>query len=476
MSRIPGALSLALLLAVASPAVAAPSALGFGTPIPVASATDFVTWVRVADIDGDGLQDVVYTHSADGKWTFGDRSYTIGLAVQNAGGGFTASDVALGHTSGYRAPIEVGDLDGDGAQDAVVSHLGGFTVLLADGAGGLAAGVDYAGPWTSVQVAGDVDDDGDLDLVSLAADFDAVVWSNDGTGTFTETLRWALPWNLSSDADWTRALLADIDGDGADDLLTVLPWYDDDGWDPLYVYLGDGAGGFDPVGLPTSWAEFPAGLYHAATGDLDGDGTVDVAVNGTDGSFQVLGWDGAGLGTLGTRFTQMYAPLQVDIGDVDADGDDDVVVSDSFDLEILVQSSGVLATAELQPFTWISADTVSTDTLALGDLTGDGCLDVVVFEYGVGLVALPVAGGPCAGTVAVDPVDTVDTGDPADTGWTDPLDTSTPFDTSAPGDTADTEGGTFSRTGSRSLCGLPGLASTMASLLALVLALGRRRR
>ena len=72
----------------------------------------------------------------------------------------------MGHaTAGYPDSVSIADLDGDGLDDVVVASHSGVSVLLGHGDGTFAAKVDYASPSTPVSVAiGDLNRDGRLDL------------------------------------------------------------------------------------------------------------------------------------------------------------------------------------------------------------------------------------------------------------------------------------------------------------------------
>ncbi|CAN0393661.1 unnamed protein product, partial [Ectocarpus sp. 12 AP-2014] len=124
--------------------------------------------------------------------------------------------------------VAVADLNGDGFPDVVVAFFYSDTVTWyrnSDGLGSFSLGVDIAtdadGVW--VVKCSDVDGDGDFDIISVSASDDRVTWyeNTDGEGTFAVGLDISAT-SLGAD----MAVAADIDGDGAVDILVAS--FDDD--------------------------------------------------------------------------------------------------------------------------------------------------------------------------------------------------------------------------------------------------------
>jgi hypothetical protein len=153
--------------------------------------------------------------------------------------------------------IDQYDTDGDGTGDAcdaspTLATSGTFT----NGGQTLGSNDSYDAAF------GDLDGDGDLDIVYADNNDPNTVWFNDGSGTFTDSGQ-ALGANEASRAP----AVGDLDGDGDLDVAFANIG------DPNTVWLNDGAGVLTDSGQTLGTNEDSQGL---ALGDVDGDGDLDM--------------------------------------------------------------------------------------------------------------------------------------------------------------------------------------------------------
>ncbi|MCH2582407.1 MAG: FG-GAP-like repeat-containing protein, partial [Planctomycetes bacterium] len=178
--------------------------------------------------------------------------------------------------------LATGDLDGDGSSDLAVSSENSVRILLnrtTDPTAPLRfeeANYSAAGTTRELSV-GDLDGDGDKDVVFLSEDGVGLLY-NIGGGVFGDPVLLGLPvaWGVE---------LADLKGDGPRDMVIANRVLEPQ----LSIFLSLDDGTFEaPVHF-----EFGSGLRGISTGDVDGDGDVDVLV-AADFSVHLLRNDGQG--------------------------------------------------------------------------------------------------------------------------------------------------------------------------------------
>jgi len=282
---------------------------------------------------------------------------------------------------------------------------------------------------------GDVDNDGDLDLaagnMSIPVGQNNRLYRNDSVPLSIEFADWA-----SEEPHWTRAVAwgdADGDGDldlalgndgpeliyrndhgqlsegefigvGRDDNTRTVAWGDMDGDGDLDLVVGNG--GNDPNQIycnesrpndahftlqPLANFSPVADTSSVAWGDYDGDGDLDLAFgNGSLNSWnmpvgavnQLYRNDGT-TAPCTVTFTEVwrspdaFATTSVAWGDVDGDGDLDLAIGNAGSSNQLYRNDGVIA-ANTPIFTlaWTSIYTDDTQSVAWGDMDGDGDLDL----------------------------------------------------------------------------------------------------
>jgi hypothetical protein len=261
------------------------------------------TVLDVADVDGDGLADVLVQSTSAHDGPDGRRSeYRLDVRLADGTGGFGAPTALIHLTNPTTTdpPNTVWRLDdatGDGEPDLVgFDNMLGLVDTLhvrpGDGAGHFGADVvttlsscymstseSGADDITFADVNGDAAPDvvtGGLALGGSGEDFVrgcAIVALGNGTGAFTATTRYLAADNTVDGIVAVR--VADLDEDGHPDLIGANVGSDIDGGrfvGSLSAFYGDGTGTFGPeVSLPA--ATQTTGLQ---TGDFDGDGHLDL--------------------------------------------------------------------------------------------------------------------------------------------------------------------------------------------------------
>jgi hypothetical protein len=325
-----------VVMTEANPAAALPWQLnvllniGDGTFAAPASypASAFAPYLAVADLNGDGKPDVAITNaSSDGN------SFSVDVFL-NQGGGTLANPI---HTRilGLPQALALADIDGDGLNDLIAAFTeypsdAGVVVLLNLGGGAFAAPRAFSvGTYPSGIVAGDLNHDGRIDLAVSNDDSEIAagtgnlsVLLNQGGGSFAPAVAYSAGDYLAAVAE------ADLNGDGQPDLAVL------DSSSKIAVLFNRGTGSF--VGPLSYGAQHPTGEF--ALGDVSGDGRIDI-VYATPLEYGSSGW--------------VYGDVSVMVNLGDA----------IFD----------------QPRDF--ADEPIDGAIALGDLNGDGKLDVVAVNH-----------------------------------------------------------------------------------------------
>lgn len=319
------------------------------------------TTLAAADLDRDGDLDLVAgDYPADTVAWF---------ANDGAGTYVRQADIAT-DVSGV-AEVDTADLDGDGDVDVVA--MGGVGNVLTwyanDGTGSFTPQPDVftaggAGHLRALAI-GDIDDDGDVDLVLANVSTDTVTWfANDGAGGFT-----AQP---SPDAvDVTSLALGDLDGDGDLDIATAS------GFDRTLAWLAnDGSGTF--IASPVI-ATGDDGADRVATADLDDDGDVDlIATHGNRGTVRWYANDGGGGFAPMLVRDDLVGPGGVGVADLDVDGDLDLVPAAQGAQALTVNANDGAGTFAPQPPIDAVA-TVAWEVVPV-DVDDDGDPDLVVAD------------------------------------------------------------------------------------------------
>ena len=345
--------------------------------------------VLIIDVDHDGDNDIVFGNGNvyGGVGAAGAQPQQLFL---NNGAGVFADGSPMLNVANFNAKMVIGaNFDGDAGNWPDLVFSSGSTgspprFLRNKG--------EIAGVWQGFVdetvtripalalrsfcvVAGDVDDDGDLDLaVNDGGTFGGIASQarlllNNGAGVFTDVTAAQMPADLYNCQDIT---LLDFDGDY--DLDMALSGKGAGGLQGR-LYLNNGAGTFS---VNTVMNLVGSGLtYEVDWGDIDGDADFDSAVQSISSASE--GWarnDGTASPMFKTTFsgTNGGDDNEMALMDFDNDGDQDVFVGSLATSEKVYRNTGgVLSFAA----NVISAQADSTLDFAIGDLNNDHRYDLV---------------------------------------------------------------------------------------------------
>ncbi|MFC1757976.1 FG-GAP-like repeat-containing protein [Planctomycetota bacterium] len=326
--------------------------------------------IGIADINQDGTEDLVLSSWANDRisWTpfLQKRKYetfAIDTDVERAGEVF---------------PL---DLENDGDIDLIsYSWRSGLTKYENLGAGQYAKPEQLAGQafGTTDLRTGDIDGDGDLDLLAVARSrrgpqVSGIAWyeNTDGEGTFSEQ-------NIidyKRDDRTVDAMLVDVDGDQDLDIVAGFGLVDRRSTAAEFVWY-ENTNGQGDFSAPKAIVETERRTGRKlAFADIDGDGDNDLVMGSAFP--QLLQWfENQGDGMFSKQRQIDSAPFSEIVPvDLDTDGDVDLVVGQGFNMTWYENEDGLGSFGD--------AETIASNFNGLGaitaaDLNGDGRTDLAV--------------------------------------------------------------------------------------------------
>lgn len=296
------------------------------------------------DVNGDGRADLVsLSSSGDGFFWPGQAGGTFANAIASFNG---TMDPALFDKTGHYL-VDVADVDGNGMADLVTVTSSGYAYVYSGNDHGFSGGVasfngtmqlrDVSGAGHEPVGVADVTGDGKADLVTLNGGY-AYVYPGtstrafgSGVASFNGTLNSAL-----YDRDGHYAVgVADVTGDGKADLVTVHT----SGY--AYVYPGTSTGAFGSGVASFSGTldlALPDGVGHEPVdvADVNGDGKADLVTVHTNGYAYVYPGTSTGAfnsavssfaGTLNTSLFDQTGHEIIGVLDITGDGKGDLVTT-----------------------------------------------------------------------------------------------------------------------------------------------------
>ncbi len=358
------------------------------------------------DVNGDGYDDVIV--GAPGYSTNTGRAYVHHGSATGISASATTTLVGFTTSNYFGESVDgPGDVDGDGYDDVAVGAWGystskGRVTVYAGSSAGInsLAVTTLTGGATSDQFgwsvagAGDVDNDGDPDLVVGAigaGDGTAYVYLGDAAGLGTTASR-----TIESVAPYVYvplvAAAGDVNGDGYDDI--AIGSYRYDSYAGIVYVLHGGSDGPDDMTADTTITGGAAaylGQTIAPAGDVNGDGYGDLLVGGDDystytGRVELYLGSATGLDTTaattltGTSANDSFGVSLSALGDTNGDGYDDVLIgasgSGSGGAAYLYRGKYTgLNSSATTSFTGATASMGQGREVVAGDFDGDGYID-----------------------------------------------------------------------------------------------------
>ncbi|HPQ41516.1 MAG TPA: VCBS repeat-containing protein, partial [bacterium] len=323
---------------------------------------DQVFGVELADIDGDGDLDLV---------SAARDAFKVSWWENTAGDGSSWTETVVDPAFFEATSISCADIDGDGDMDIAGCAYGSNEIrwwknTAGDGSSWSMDSIDDDFDDGRHVECYDMDGDGDMDIIGVSASLGFFVYRN-ATGTGSSWSKVTI-YSHAGQCSWVDA--GDVDGDGDMDVVGVTS-----GTDDVLVFKNTN-------GIGTTWSSsIISGNEDSAlsvtTGDLDRDGDQDIVV-AASGSEELIWFENSGNGSSWTRHligSSLYGSRHGRIVDMDRDGDPDILQCSTFDQDIIWwENTGGDASA------WTKRTVESSYYMVMyvcsGDIDGDGDLDV----------------------------------------------------------------------------------------------------
>ncbi|MBC9931818.1 IPT/TIG domain-containing protein [Chitinophaga qingshengii] len=348
--------------------------------------------MAVGDLDGDGKPDIVSANYYDGTVSVLRNTAVNGSINDNS---FAPHiDIAAGDRYNT-VNVALSDLNGDGKLDLVAININGGKLVVFENNSTIGNIVftqkaSYFNISYAVEI-GDIDADGRPDILFAIGYGQLGILMNTITkGPITQG-SFAGPYRITSSGSMNDLIqsiaVADLDGDGKQDVITVAPGLN--GLSIIRNITTSGQPAFSaPIDIPTG-----NGPQFVVAGDIDGDQRPDLVVANTKGGTVSVFRNKATPGGLTAAsfenkidYVSGDGPNTIAIGDIDGDGKPDICVGNYNSSTVAVfKNKAVAGTLDQQSLTKHLINEFSYG-LNVADINGDGHPELILASFGQNMV------------------------------------------------------------------------------------------
>ncbi len=287
----------------------------------------FMRQPTLADIDGDGKNDIVMAYGAD-------------IAVYRHDGTFVPGwPKTISTSCGYQGQMQQGpavaDLNSDGNKEIIVGDNCGYLHVLDRNGNYLSGWPKPIGSTLNTPSVSDINGDGVKDIIIGDWMSKVYVYEPDGTllPGWPQTLNYG-PETYYFNMIFNGTSIGDLDRDGKEEIAVVgMACLKPEGCAPiegervdkLWIFRSDGSIFLGPISYPVGVLGGPI------LADVDLDGFLDIIMNSYNGDINVIDRFGNPVKGWPVKWSNAYAAVAVTVGDLDLDGKVEIasVISDS---------------------------------------------------------------------------------------------------------------------------------------------------